>query len=61
MADYVNWAPNEPNDNSGSLNCIWKAYHPTQPGWHDADCSYDYEDGFGQNHALCQTTKESRS
>ena len=65
MAEYVNWAPNEPNDNSGSLSedCILKTYHPTKPGWHDAGClaSSSSDNGIGQWHALCQTTKELRS
>ena len=64
VADYVNWAPNQP-DGGTDTNCIWKTIltnHPTYVGWHDVDCSLsEYGcsglDGVGQIHALCQTKK----
>ena len=60
MAEYVNWAPNEPNDNGSlNLNCIWKTYLPTNPGWHDAGCWLSsWKGGREPVHALCQATKE---
>merc|ERR1712062_718716 len=57
VADYVNWAPNEPSG-STDTNCIWKTYYPAYTGWHDAGCSSSSYDGYGQEmHALCETAK----
>merc|ERR1712126_153109 len=57
VAEYTNWAPGEPGSDT-SQNCIWKAYLEGVVGWHDAACSaYDYDHGFGEQHALCQTAK----
>ena len=58
VAEYVNWAPGQP-EGATAQNCVWKAYHPTHPGWHDAPCSWSSHDGFGQMHALCEAAKES--
>ena len=58
VAEYVNWAPNEPTG-STEWNCIFKTYHPTRPGWHDTQCSRSSHDdnGYGQIHALCEAAK----
>ena len=57
VADYVNWAPGKPNEDTAH-NCVWKTYHPTYPGWHDVPCSLsDYGHGYGQQHALCEAAK----
>ena len=46
----------EPTGGSG-LNCVWKTYNSTNPGWHDVSCAWTSQEGFGQMHALCQTEK----
>jgi len=53
VAKYTNFPKGEPN--AKDQNCVWKTYHPTRAGWHDAICSWDnYGNGYGEQHALCQ-------
>ena len=60
MAEYVNWAPNEPTG-SGKENCILKSYFAQRPGWHDAGCSWSSTtNNSGQIHALCEAAKEKQ-
>jgi len=55
VVKYKNFANGEPD--SGGPSCIWKSYHLTRPGWHDANCDWDnYGHGYGTSHALCQTS-----
>ena len=58
-AAYTNWAFDEPT-NSESENCVRKTFHIGYEGWHDVDCHLAYEDGFGEQHALCQAFNDGK-
>merc|ERR1711884_322563 len=60
VAQYINWAPGQPDSNGGDHDCIFKTYDdpgwPAQ-GWYDGHCSWDHENYHGiskQIHALCE-------
>ena len=50
---YTNWEPSEPNGGSGQ-NCVMKWFTGYAGQWNDYYCKYDFAQGFGPIHALCQ-------
>ena len=53
-ANYTNWSKGEPN--KANQHCVWKTYQKDHPGWHNAICSWtNWQNGYGEQHALCQT------
>ena len=55
VADYINWAPAEPNGDAGRFDCLFKCIRSADGinAWWDHDCSSTTAWSTFKTYALC--------